>query len=82
MRECGPVLKGVRRPEMHALYLSALARKEPAPGLMRGRFPRTPAGRGKSQLRAVRGGPLEFFHCPMLSVMIFTEASAACVACA
>jgi hypothetical protein len=68
---------------MHAHYLSPLARKEPGPGLMRGPVSAAPlTGRGKSQLRAVRAGPLEFFHCPMLSVMIFTEASAACVACA
>jgi hypothetical protein len=34
------------------------------------------------QPRALRAELPEFFHCPMLSVMIFTEASAACVACA
>lgn len=36
----------------------------------------------RGQPRALRDEPFELFHCPMLSVMIFTEASAAWVACA
>jgi hypothetical protein len=83
MRECGAVLKGVaneperaqrrgyRAVRTHIRWQEMVRTRRLAPLC-------APTG----QLRAGRAGPLEFFHCPMLSVMIFTEASAAWVACA
>jgi hypothetical protein len=77
MRERGAVLKR-----------GASAR--PAAAVPRaGAWVTAPARRGygapaddEGQPRALRDAPFEFFHWPMLSVMIFTEESAAWVACA